>query len=267
MASSWIVKRTRRNATRYVVRFRVGGRDTDQRHGGAFKSRREAEARQRYIAGELAALRVPVLDLDAAPVALTVAAVGDQYLATRIDATENTLRTYRQALAKLGPLADRDPATVRVADVQEWITGLVATLGPATVRKYLDPLRAVLDFAEVAPNPARSPILRLPAMAGEEISPPSHAHVEALIEAIAPRHRLPIQVLAETGLRSVELEGADLGRRRPRTAASFASPAAAPRAAPPGGAGCRSPEDITRGDRRPRPARGPRRRRPRCSPA
>jgi hypothetical protein len=29
---------------------------------------------------------------------------------------------------------------------------------------------------------------------------------EALLEAITPRHRLHVEVLAETGLRSVELE-------------------------------------------------------------
>jgi integrase len=41
--------------------------------------------------------------------------------------------------------------------------------------------------------------------------PPSHAHVEALVEAIAPRHRLAVRVFAETGLRSVELEALTWG--------------------------------------------------------
>jgi integrase len=90
-------------------------------------------------------------------------------------------------------------------------SSLAADLAPATVRKYLDPLRAVPDFCEVAPNPARSPLLRLPAMAAEEVCPPSHAHVEAILAAISPHHRLHVQVLAETGLRSVELESLTWG--------------------------------------------------------
>jgi integrase len=69
----------------------------------------------------------------------------------------------------------------------------------------------VLDFGEITPNPARSPILRLPSVASEEISPPSYAHVGALVAAISPRHRLAVRVLAETGLRSVELEALTWG--------------------------------------------------------
>jgi integrase len=213
VASAWITKRASRSGPRYLVRYRVGGREAAQLYGGTFKNRREAEQRQLYIAGELAALRVPLLAMDMTPVAVeTLAALTARYLATRIDASPNTLRTYRQAMAKFGPLAKREPGSIRAADVQEWITGLSADgLAPATVRKYLDPLRAVLDFAEIAPNPARSPILRLPPMAGEEINPPSYAHVEALVEAIAPRHRLAVRVLAETGLRSIELEALKWG--------------------------------------------------------
>lgn len=211
MASVWIVKRSTPAGTRYVVRYRLGGRETRQRHGGTFTSRREAEGRQRWIAGELAALRIPVIAIDTAP-AETLAQAGERYLATRIDATGNTLRTYRQAFKHLGAFGERAPREVRAADVQEWVAGLVASgLSPATVRKYLDPVRAVLDFCEIAPNPARSPLLRLPSMAPEEVSPPSHAHVQALLEAITPRHRLHVEVLAETGLRSVELESLTWG--------------------------------------------------------
>jgi integrase len=48
-------------------------------------------------------------------------------------------------------------------------------------------------------------------MAPEEVSPPSYAHVEELLAAITPRHPAPRRVLAETGLRSVELESLTWG--------------------------------------------------------
>lgn len=108
MASAWIVKRSSPTGTRYLVRYRLGGRETSQRGGGSFTTRREAEARQRFIAGELAALRVPDLTIDTAPVE-TVAQAGERYLATRIDATDNTLRTYRQAFRHLGGLGPGVP--------------------------------------------------------------------------------------------------------------------------------------------------------------
>ena len=41
----------------------------------------------------------------------TLRAVADRYLETRIDATGNTLKTYRQAFAHLGALGDLSPNT------------------------------------------------------------------------------------------------------------------------------------------------------------
>lgn len=125
MASAWIVKRSTPAGTRYVVRYRLGGRETRQRHAGTFTSRPEAEGRQRWIAGELAALRVPVIVIDTAPLE-TLTHAGERYLATRIDATGNTLRTYRQTFRRLGAFGDKSPGEVRAADVQEWVAGLVA---------------------------------------------------------------------------------------------------------------------------------------------
>jgi hypothetical protein len=47
------------------VNFRVGGRESMPRYGGAFSTMREARIRRDLIGGELAALRVPELRLAA----------------------------------------------------------------------------------------------------------------------------------------------------------------------------------------------------------
>jgi hypothetical protein len=62
VASVWIkTRRTKGGSTRRRVEFRLGGRDSRVQYGGSFKTLREATARRNYIAGELAAKRVPDL--------------------------------------------------------------------------------------------------------------------------------------------------------------------------------------------------------------
>ena len=61
MASVWIVTRVTGAGKRYRVRFRIGGRESADQYAGSFKTQREALARRAWIAGELAALRVPDL--------------------------------------------------------------------------------------------------------------------------------------------------------------------------------------------------------------
>ena len=137
--------------------------------------------------------------------------LAEQYLATRIDATAKTLQTYRQAFAHLGPLGEREPASIRLADIQEWVSRMSERLAPATVRKYLDAIRQVLDFAEVQPNPARSRRLRLPQATAVEVNPPTSDHVDALLTAISPKYRIHVRVLDWTGLRVGELQALTWG--------------------------------------------------------
>ena len=61
--TAWITPRTTRaGVKRFRVEYRVGGREERTRYGGVFATKREARIRRDYIAGELAALRVPDLD-------------------------------------------------------------------------------------------------------------------------------------------------------------------------------------------------------------
>jgi len=89
---------------------------------------------------------------------------------------------------------------VTAADVQEWIAGLA--LKPASIRRYLATLRAILDFADIDPNPARDRRVKLPREEHVPVDPPSASEVETVIQHSPRRWRLGLRTLAETGLRS-----------------------------------------------------------------
>lgn len=76
---------------------------------------------------------------------------------------------------------------------------------PARSTLYLTTLRAVLDFADVDPNPARDARVRLPRQERMLVDPPSARDVETIIAAVPPRWRLPLRVLEQTGMRVGEL--------------------------------------------------------------
>ncbi len=61
--SAWIAKRPTKSGTTYRVMFRTGGRESAPRDAGAFRTKREARIRRDWVAGELAAMRVPDLTL------------------------------------------------------------------------------------------------------------------------------------------------------------------------------------------------------------
>lgn len=54
MASVSIVREERNGTVRYRVLYRLGGHESKRRHGGSFVTRRLAEKRRDWIAGELA---------------------------------------------------------------------------------------------------------------------------------------------------------------------------------------------------------------------
>ena len=91
MASAWIARETRPGrAKTYRVRHRLGGGESARLDGGSFLSLREARARRDYIAGELAALRVPELRLAEPAAPLSVEAACAAWRASRIDVAEAT---------------------------------------------------------------------------------------------------------------------------------------------------------------------------------
>jgi integrase len=219
MASAWITtRRTKldgrnRGRKRYRVEFRVGGRESATRYGGSFETMREAKIRRDYIAGELAARRVPDLRLVTSSIA-SVRDVATRWQAARVDVAAGTMETYRVALGRLLPrLGDRAVDAVDAQMVADLVGELHATgLKKQTIRKTVSVLAMVLDHAGVQPNPARDKLtVKLPREERRHVEPPTAEHVEAVVRVLPTRYRLPVLLLDATGMRIGELEALTWG--------------------------------------------------------
>lgn len=205
--SVYITRRQTKSGSRYVVRFRLGGRETQPLHAGSFKTRKEAEARARWVSGELAAMRVPDVRLAAKHGPVTVLAVVDGWLRTRVDVVPATLANYRAARDRIAEGIGREPVvSLSGSQVAEWVAELAhAGVGRTVLERCLALLRGALDEHR-DPNPARSRAIRLPRVEREEVNPPPTRHWEAIVREISPHFRLVVRVLEATGLRIGELQ-------------------------------------------------------------
>src|SRR5262249_27938347 len=163
--------------------FRVGGRESVPRYAGSFKTARDARERQRWVDGELAAMRVPDLAvLVREPVtAKTVRAAADAWRGARIDGAEGTRGLHRTSLSRvLRILGDKQVNQVTADDVAMLVEKLAAAGEKReTIRKSVKYLAAVLDYEGVTPNPCRDKQrIRLPHEEQEEIAPPTAEHVQ-----------------------------------------------------------------------------------------
>jgi integrase len=209
VASVWITPRTTASGSkRYRVEFRLGGREAPTRYGGSFKTKREATVRQNWIAGELAAKRVPDLRFAAAE-AVTLRTLAARWQASRVDVSEGTAQTYRVALGRLLPRLGNEPVDrIDAQTVGELVVELHATgLRKQTIRKTVSVLAMVLDHGRIQPNPARDKLtVKLPREERRELRPPTCEHVEAVVRLLPKQYRLPALVLDATGMRIGELE-------------------------------------------------------------
>ncbi len=212
MPSAWVKRRRGRTGVRYRVEFRVGGRESSVRYAGSFRTMRDAAARKAWVTGELAAMRVPDLTLLAEQVpAPPLREVAQRWQDSRVDVRESTRIQHRTALARVLPiLGDRTIDSLAPADVAALVKELVAQ-GKAreSVRKSLTALAMVLDFAGVAPNPARDRVqVKLPLEEPDELETPSADHVEAVGWLLPLPYLLGLLTLDATGARVGELEAA-----------------------------------------------------------
>jgi integrase len=163
------------------------------------------------VLGELAAMRVPNLELLAEPVAApTLREVAKRWQDSRVDVSENTRLQHRSAISHaVRELGDRRIDTLTAADVADVVAALAGNgRKRETIRKTVTALAMVLDFAGAVPNPARDKVqVRLPRGERPEIVPPTAEHVEAVHSVLPSRYRLPLLVLDATGMRLGELEG------------------------------------------------------------
>ena len=211
MPSVWIERRETGGHTRYLVKYRLGGRESAHSYAGSFATRREALARSRWVAGELAAMRVPRLDgLDhSSAAAPTLAEAAERWRTSRVDVAEGTAVGHRVQLNRVLPLlGSRRIDEITPADVAEVVTALhAAGRKRKTIRKSLTALAQVLDFVGVKDNPARDRIhVRLPREEREEPSPPTADQIEAVLPLMPRRDALAVLVLDATGMRVGELE-------------------------------------------------------------
>jgi integrase len=231
VASVTITTRQTVGGTRYVVRYRLGGRAYPITHGGSFRTLREAKTRRDLIGGELAAGRNPAdllqqVFVERRPV-LTLSSWTEKFLASRLDVDESTRKTYASALKKAcHRFGSRDPASLRADDVAEWVAELARSLKPGTVRLYLLALRLLFDYVGVDPNPARDKRVRWPKQERVEPKPPSAEHFAAIVAAASPKYRLLLVTIEQGALRlseAVSLTWGDVDRaglrlRLPRSA-------------------------------------------------
>ena len=211
MPSVWIERReTKSGAARYRVKYRLGGRESTHRYAGSFATRREALARRAWVAGELAALRVPHRrQLEASASAPTLAEAAERWRASRVDVTEGTAVGHRVQLGRVLPrLGSRRIDEITPADVAELVAALhAAGRKRETIRKSVTVLAQVLDYAGVKDNPARDRVhVRLPREEREEPTPPTAEQIEEVLPLMPLVHALAVLVLDATGMRVGELE-------------------------------------------------------------
>jgi integrase len=229
MPSVWIRTRDTKSGKRYQVEYRLGGRATRVHYAGTFKRKDDARTRERWISGELAAMRVPDLSLLAEPVlAPTLNEAAERWQASRVDIAEATRIQHRTALRRGLPiLGSRRIDAIAPQDVAELIAQLHGEGAKReSIRKIVNAIAMVLDYSRVSPNPARDRVdVKLPREEPDEVNPPPAADLEAVYHLLPRQHRLPFLFLDWSGARVSAIDKTLVGdydesRRRVRLRAA-----------------------------------------------
>ncbi len=195
LASGSRTRPTKDGDKRYRVEYRLGGREQPKAsYGGSFKTQRDATLRKTWIAGELAARRVPDADDAQEPTrAPTFEQAAKRWQAARVDVADST-RDPAPHPARQAAAAHRHPPRSTSSTAQDFVDVVAQLHGDGvareTIRKTLGAGAMALDHAGVTPNPARDRTIKLPREEPEEINPPSADHVEAVYRLLPSKHRL-----------------------------------------------------------------------------
>jgi integrase len=190
---------------------------------------REAAIRKQWIAGELAALRVPDLRLLSEPeLAPTFAEAATRWQASRVDVAEATRVQHVTALNRALPLIGERRLDELAAQDVAGLVGALHADGKAreSIRKTVTAVAMVCDHAGVSPNPARDRVVvKLPRDEREDINPPTAEHIAAVFRRLPERHRLALLFLDWSGARVAAIDKTLVGdydetRRRVRLRAS-----------------------------------------------
>lgn len=138
---------------------------------------------------------------------LTVTQAVNRYLDQRPDLSEGTLRTYRSLTPHIArALGARDVKSIQPDDVRELIRACVAAdMGADATRSIRGVLVGALDYAGVAPNPARDRTVKLPSRSSRRMDVPPAEHVKKILQALPAELVLPVAMLEATGARISEL--------------------------------------------------------------
>src|SRR2546423_13453635 len=103
MPSCWVEKRkTGSGKLRYRVEYRLGGRESASRYAGSFTTSREAKARHAFVKGELAARRVPDLNLAGAVAnVVSVRTLAERWKASPVDVAAGAMHDYAVSLGRV----------------------------------------------------------------------------------------------------------------------------------------------------------------------
>jgi integrase len=211
VASVWITTRpTKNGGKRHRVEYRLGGSRTRIRYGGSFRRKQDAAARRNWIAGELAARRVPTFEpLDAErPRPPRLSAAKKRWQAARVDVAETTARQHGIDLDRAQRvLGDPYIDEITPDDVIRVVVTLAAeSYARETIKKTRNALAMVFDHFAIDPNPARDPRVKLPRENREEPVPPLAEHVEAVFSLMPRIHRLALLWLDWSGARVASVD-------------------------------------------------------------
>jgi integrase len=223
MSSAFVTRIEKDGSVRWRVRYRLGGRETQMKSGGTFKTLRDAKTRRDWITSELAAMRVPDLRLGEQGVKMpTLRDEAIRWRNSRVDVADGTVATYHVSLGRILPcLGNRHVNEITAADIAEFVNDLATDgLKRQSIRKTISVLGMVFDFCDISPNPARDrKIVRLPREDREEPQPPSAEDVEAVARLLSSGHRLALLWLDWSGARVGSVDStlvSDYDKRRRR---------------------------------------------------
>jgi integrase len=219
MSSHYLTVRATQHGKRYVVRFRLGGRDYPVKHAGSFTTMKEATKRRELVAGELAVGRNPLETIAAmlepveAPKVKTLNEWAVEYRASRMDAAAETVKNMGSHLKAILPtFGEQDPFTITFQEVQGWVAALAdpgrkpRPLEPSSMKRYMATFRLLLEYAGVDPNPARDKRVNLPTVVTEEPDPPTAKQFLAILDKSPRRWVLPLIVMEQTAMRVGEVQ-------------------------------------------------------------
>lgn len=219
---------------RYEVRFRLGGRGSKLRSAGTFKTYRDAQTRQRFVIGEIAAGRDPLATLAALAFVEAPRTLRQDYqawLTSRIDLDAKSVRAYGAHFRALPDwLLDKPTEAISWSHVRDafgelsgresrgvsprqgrggsgsrgGLSAVSRSLSPSTLQDYRQTLAQVFDYAGIEPNPARDRRFKLPRQETVKVVPPPGAHVLAMLERIAPHWRHSFVLMEQAGCRVEE---------------------------------------------------------------